>query len=104
MSFSWLPLSIIFPWSRTIITSEFLTVERRCAITNTVRDSIISEGENVLIRQAVAEHFGITVGDAEKIATFGSLEAYEQEAQELGEKLAIQEVLFTAAVDRLIDN
>ena len=70
---------------------------------NTVEESIIAEAENVLIRQAVAEHFGIKVGDAEKISTFGSLDAYDNEVLQMGEKLAVQEALYTAAVDQLIN-
>ena len=42
MSFSWLPRSMMRPWSSTMMTSEFLTVESRCAMTNTVRPSISS--------------------------------------------------------------
>ena len=55
-----------------------------------VSESIRTEAKNVLIRQAVAEYFGITADDEAKIATFGSL------------KLANQETLFTAAIDHFI--
>ena len=68
-----------------------------------VSDSIRSEAQNVLIRQAVTEYFGITVDDAVKIATFGSLEQYEAEVAAVGEKLATQEALFTAAVDHFLN-
>ena len=35
-----MPRSMILPWSSTMITSEFLTVESRCAITKTVLPSM----------------------------------------------------------------
>ena len=56
----------------------------------------------MLIRQAVAEYFGITADDEAKIATFGSLAAYETEVATVGTKLANQETLFTAAIDHFI--
>ena len=36
----WLPRSMMWPWSSTMMTSEFWTVDRRCAMTNTVRPFI----------------------------------------------------------------
>ena len=67
-----------------------------------VSESIRTEAQNVLIRQAVAEYFGITADDEAKIATFGSLAAYETEVATVGTKLANQETLFTAAIDHFI--
>ena len=40
MSLSWLPRSMMRPWSSTMMTSAFMTVERRWAMTKTVRPSI----------------------------------------------------------------